>query len=78
MFDEKFYATTEKFLIKKDYCIIIQFFKSLRFKQNYEISICVEDLIENKYSVKLSSVIKDNAMYVKGNGQLQLMEKNNE
>ena len=77
-FDEKFYATTEKFLIKKDYCIIIQFFKSLRFKQNYEISICVEDLIENKYSVKLSSVIKDNAMYVKGNGQLQLMEKNNE
>lgn len=78
LFDEKFYATTEKFLIKKDYCIIIQFFKSLRFKQNYEISICVEDLIENKYSVKLSSVIKDNAMYVKGNGQLQLMEKNNE
>lgn len=78
LFDEKFYVTTEKFLIKKDYCIIIQFFKSLRFKQNYEISICVEDLIENKYSVKLSSVIKDNAMYVKGNGQLQLMEKNNE
>lgn len=78
LFDEKFYATTEKFLIKKDYCIIIQFFKSLRFKQNYEISICVEDLIENKYSVKLSSIIKDNAMYVKGNGQLQLMEENNE
>lgn len=78
LFDDEFYAAPEKFLIKKDYYFVVHFLKALRFARNYEISLCIEDLIENKYSVKLSSVIKDNAMYVKGNGQLQLMEKNNE
>lgn len=78
LFDDEFYAAPEKFLIKKDYYFVVCFLKALRFARNYEISLCIEDLIENKYSVKLSSVIKDNAMYVKGNGQLQLMEKNNE
>ena len=78
LFDDEFYAAPEKFLIKKDYYFVVRFLKALRFARNYEISLCIEDLIENKYSVKLSSVIKDNAMYVKGNGQLQLMEKNNE
>lgn len=78
LFDDEFYAAPEKFLIKKDYYFVVRFPKALRFARNYEISLCIEDLIENKYSVKLSSVIKDNAMYVKGNGQLQLMEKNNE
>ncbi len=78
LFDDEFYAAPEKFLIKKDYYFVVQFLKALRLARNYEISLCIEDLIENKYSVKLSSVIKDNAMYVKGNGQLQLMEKNNE
>ena len=78
LFDDEFYAASEKFLIKKDYYFVVHFLKALRFARNYEISLCIEDLIENKYSVKLSSVIKDNAMYVKGNGQLQLMEKNNE
>ena len=78
LFDDEFYAAPEKFLIKKDYYFVVHFPKALRFARNYEISLCIEDLIENKYSVKLSSVIKDNAMYVKGNGQLQLMEKNNE
>lgn len=75
LFDDEFYAAPEKFLIKKDYYFVVHFLKALRFARNYEISLCIEDLIENKYSVKLSSVIKDNAMYVKGNGQLQLMEK---
>lgn len=75
LFDDEFYAAPEKFLIKKDYYFVVRFLKALRFARNYEISLCIEDLIENKYSVKLSSVIKDNAMYVKGNGQLQLMEK---
>lgn len=78
LFDDEFYAAPKKFLIKKDYYFVVHFLKALRFARNYEISLCIEDLIENKYSVKLSSVIKDNAMYVKGNGQLQLMEKNNE
>lgn len=78
LFDDEFYAAPEKFLIKKDYYFVVHFLKALRFARNYEISLCIEDLIENKYSVKLSSIIKDNAMYVKGNGQLQLMEKNNE
>lgn len=78
LFDDEFYAAPEKFLIKKDYYFVVHFLKALRFARNYEISLCIEDLIENKYSVKLSSVIKDNAMYMKGNGQLQLMEKNNE
>lgn len=78
LFDDEFYAAPEKFLIKKDYYFAVHLPKALRFARNYEISLCIEDLIENKYSVKLSSVIKDNAMYVKGNGQLQLMEKNNE
>lgn len=78
LFDDEFYAAPEKFLIKKDYYFVVHFLKALSFARNYEISLCIEDLIENKYSVKLSSVIKDNAMYVKGNGQLQLMEKNNE
>lgn len=78
LFDDEFYATPEKILIKKDYYFVVHFLKALRFARNYEISLCIEDLIENKYSVKLSSIIKDNAMYVKGNGQLQLMEKNNE
>lgn len=75
LFDDEFYAAPEKFLIKKDYYFVVHFLKALRFARNYEISLCIEDLIENKYSVKLSSVIKDNAMYMKGNGQLQLMEK---
>ena len=75
LFDDEFYAAPEKFLIKKDYYFVVHFPKALRFARNYEISLCIEDLIENKYSVKLSSVIKDNAMYMKGNGQLQLMEK---
>lgn len=78
LLDNEFYAAPEKFLIKKDYYFVVHFLKALSFARNYEISLCIEDLIENKYSVKLSSVIKDNAMYVKGNGQLQLMEKNNE
>lgn len=78
LFDDEFYAAPEKFLIKKDYYFVVHFLKALSFARNYEISLCIEDLIENKYSVKLSSVIEDNAMYVKGNGQLQLMEKNNE
>ena len=78
LFDDEFYAAPKKFLIKKDYYFVVHFLKALSFARNYEISLCIEDLIENKYSVKLSSVIEDNAMYVKGNGQLQLMEKNNE
>ena len=78
LFDDEFYAAPEKFLIKKDYYFVVHFLKALRFARNYEISLCIKDLIENKYSVKLSSIIKDNAMYVKGNGKLQLMEKNNE
>lgn len=78
LFDDEFYAAPEKFLIKKDYYFVVHFPKALKFARNYEISLCIEDLIENKYSVKLSSVIKDNAMYVKGNGQLQLIEENNE
>lgn len=78
LLDDNFYAVNENILIKKDYCFIIQFFKSLRFTRNYKISLCIEDLIENKYKVKLNTVIKDNIMYVKGNGQLQLIEENNE
>lgn len=78
LFDDDFYATPEKILMKKDYYFIIHFLKALRFTRNYEIFICVEDLIENKYVVKLNTVIKDNIMYVKGNGQLQLIEENNE
>lgn len=78
LFDDEFYAIPEKILIKKDYYFVVHFLKSLSFTQNHEVSLCIEDLIENNYSVKLSSVIKDNTMYVKGCGQLQLMEKNNE
>ena len=78
LFDDEFYAAPEKFLIKKDYYSVVHFLKALRFTQNHEISLCIEDLIENKYKVKLNSEIRNNTIYVKGNGQLQLMEKINE
>lgn len=77
-FDDEFYAAPEKFLIKKDYYSVVHFLKALRFTQNHEISLCIEDLIENKYKVKLNSEIRNNTIYVKGNGQLQRMEKINE
>lgn len=71
LFNNVFYPLPEKKLIKKDRCYIVGFFKSLRFTQNYEIFICVEDLIENKYSTKLNTVIKNNSIIVSGNSQLQ-------
>lgn len=78
LFDDEFYATPEKFLIKKDYYFVVHFLKALSFTRNYEISLCIEDLIANKYKVKLNKEISNNTMCVKGNGQLQLMEKSNE
>lgn len=71
IFDNVFYSLPERRLIKKDRCYIVRFYKSLRFTQNYEIFICIEDLIENKYTAKLYTNAKDNTITVSGLGQLQ-------
>lgn len=71
LFNDKLYAIPEKLLIKKDYYLYVFFYKSLRFTQNYEISICIEDLIENKYTAKLYTNVKDNTITVSGLGQLR-------
>lgn len=71
IFNNVFYPLPERRLIKKDRCCIVRFYKSLRFTQNYEISICIEDLIENKYTAKLYTNVKDNTITVSGLGQLR-------
>lgn len=78
LFNNEFYATPEKNLIKKDYYLQIYFYLGARFTRNYEISLCIEDLIENRYKVKLNSEIKNNEIRVIGTGRLQVIGEKNE
>ena len=78
LFNNEFYATPEKNLIKKDYYLQIYFSHIARFTRNYEISLCIEDLIENRYKVKLNSEIKNNEICVIGTGRLQVIGEKNE
>ena len=73
LFDGVFYATQEKYLIKKDYCFIVYSYDDLSFTCEHKMAICVEDLIENKYEAELNGIVENKTLYIRGNKKLQLM-----
>lgn len=78
LFDGIFYATQEKYLIKKDYCIFVYLFDDLSFTCEHKMAICLEDLIENKYEAELNGIVEKKTLYIRGNKKLQLMGAENE
>lgn len=78
LFDGVFYATQEKYLIKKDYCFFVYFYDDLSFTCEHKMAICVEDLIENKYESELNGIVEDKTLYIRGNKKLQLMGEKHE
>ena len=73
LFDGVFYATQEKYLIKKDYGFCVYFYDDLSFTCEHKMAICVEDLIENKYKAELNGIVENKTLYIRGNKKLQLM-----
>ena len=73
LFDGVFYATQEKYLIKKDYGFCVYFDDDLSFTCEHKMAICVEDLIENKYEAELNGIVENKTLYIRGNKKLQLM-----
>lgn len=78
LFDGVFYATQEKYLIKKDYGFIVYFYDDLSFTCEHKMAICVEDLIENKYESELNGIVENKTLYIRGNKKLQLMGEKHE
>lgn len=78
LFDGVFYATQEKYLIKKDYCFFVYFYDDLSFTCEHKMAICVEDLIENKYESELNGIVENKTLYIRGNKKLQLMGEKHE
>lgn len=79
LFDGVFYATQEKYLIKKDYCFFVCFYDDdLSFTCEHKMAICVEDLIENKYESELNGIVENKTLYIRGNKKLQLMGEKHE
>lgn len=78
LFDGVFYATQEKYLIKKDYGFCVYFYDDLSFTCEHKMAICVEDLIENKYEAELNGIVENKTLYIRGNKKLQLIGAENE
>ena len=78
LFDGVFYATQEKYLIKKDYGFCVYFYDDLSFTREHKMAICVEDLIENKYEAELNGIVENKTLYIRGNKKLQLIGAENE
>lgn len=74
-FDGIYYPTKTKSLVKKDYSLCAYFYESYAFKSTPTISICIEDLISNKYDVELQTEIRDNKISVIEIQQIHLIEK---
>lgn len=73
--DGVYYPAKTKSLVKKDHYLCAYFCKSSAFKSTPSISICIEDLISNKYDIELQTEIKDNKISVIEILQMHLIEK---
>lgn len=73
------YKTNTKELIKKEHTIKFDFDQvCFHLDTINDIKLCVEDLIENKYTMELEFSISNHIVTIKGNKSLQLVEKTNE
>lgn len=74
-FDGVYYPAKTKSLVKKDYSLCAYFYEIYAFMSTPTISLCIEDLISNKYDVELQTEIKDNKISVIEIQQIHLIEK---